>query len=111
MTLVSGVCDMQLYRKKKVEIFVEAACVPRIIDMIETVGATGYTVLPKVSGKGNRGVRNDGHLTDVFRNICIIVIAAEDIARRIVAESQPLLENYAGIVAMSDVEVVRDDHF
>ncbi len=38
-------------------------------------------------------------------------IAAEDIARRVVAESQPLLENYAGIVAMSDVEVVRDEHF
>jgi hypothetical protein len=39
------------------------------------------------------------------------VIAAEEIAHRIVDESQPLLQNYAGIVAVSDVEVVRDEHF
>ena len=102
---------MQLHRKKKVEIVVEAACAPRIIDMIESVGATGYTVLRKVSGKGNRGVRNDAHLTDVFQNVMIVVIAADDVARRIITESQPLLENYAGIVSMSDVEVVRDEHF
>ena len=102
---------MQLYRKKRVEIFVEAARAPVIIEMIEAAGARGYTVVPKVSGMGNRGMRDGGHLSGVFRNVLIIVIAAEEIAQRIVTESQPLLENYAGIVAVSDVEVVRDEHF
>ena len=102
---------MQLYRKKKIEIVVEAACAPAIIAMIEAAGATGYTTIPNVSGKGNRGVRDDAHVSDVFSNVLIIVIAAEEIAHRIVDESQPLLQNYAGIVAVSDVEVVRDDHF
>jgi PII-like signaling protein len=102
---------MQLHQKKRIEIVVEASCAPAILEMIEATGAKGYTLLHDVSGKGNRGVRDDSHLTDIFRNVLIIVIAAEEIAHEIVSKSQPLLDNYAGIVTMSDVDVVRDEHF
>lgn len=87
---------VQLYRKKRIDIVVEAARARAIIEMIEAVGAKGYTILPDVSGRGNRGVRDEGHLSGVFRNMLIVVIAAEEIANRIVEQSQPLLENYAG---------------
>ena len=102
---------MQLYRKKRVELVVETARAKAIIEMIDAAGAKGYTVLQDVAGKGNRDIRDEAHLTGLFSNTLIIVIAAEDVARRIVERSQPLLENYAGIVALSDVEVVRDEHF
>jgi len=102
---------MRLYRKKRIEIIVEAARARAIIEMIEAVGAKGYTVVPSVSGKGNRGIRDEAHLSDVFRNVMIIVVAAEEIVHRIVEQSQPLLEDYAGIVVVSDVEVIRDEHF
>lgn len=102
---------VQLYRKKKIEIVVEAARARAVIEMIEEAGAKGYTVVPDVSGKGNRGIRDEAHLSDVFRNMLIIVIAAEEIASRIVEQSQALLENYAGIVVVSDVEIVRNEHF
>ena len=100
-----------LYRKKRVEFIVEASCAAAIIEMVEQEGAHGYSVLPQVSGKGNRGVRNDAHLSDVFRNVLIIVIASPEIVQRIVERSTALLENYAGIVVVSDVDVVRDEHF
>lgn len=102
---------MQLWPKKKVEIIVESPRVPAIIEMIEAAGATGYTVVHDVAGKGARGVRDDAVLTDVFRNTLIIVVAAEEIAGRIVERSQPLLEHYAGIVLVSDVQVIRNEHF
>jgi nitrogen regulatory protein PII len=102
---------MQLHPKKRIEIVVEASCAPKILEMIEATGAKGYTLLHEVSGKGHRGVRNDSHLTDVFRNVLIIVVAAESTALEIISKSQPLLENYAGIVTVSDVEVVRNEHF
>lgn len=102
---------LKLYRKKRVEIVVEAARGRAIIDMVETVGAKGYTIVPDVSGRGNRGIRGDAHLSDVFRNMLIIIIASEEVALEIVEKAQPLLENYAGIVVVSDVEVVRDEHF
>lgn len=102
---------MPLARKKKVEIVVEAPRAEALIEMIERMGAKGYTVVPGVSGKGHRGVRGEGELSDVFRNTLIVVIAAEPVAQRIVEASQSLLEDYAGIVVVSDVEVVRDEHF
>lgn len=101
----------QLWRKKKVEIVVEASRVPAITAMVERVGARGYTVIADVSGKGARGIRDDAHLSDVFRNMLIVVVASEEVVARIVDESQILLENYAGIVLVSDVEVVRNEHF
>ena len=101
----------QLWPKKKVEIIVEAARADAIIGMIEKAGAKGYTVVREVSGKGNRGVRGEAHLSDVFRNVLIIVIASEEIAAGIVERSQPLLEDYAGIVIVSEVHVVRNEHF
>ncbi|NJL08567.1 MAG: hypothetical protein HC900_10130 [Methylacidiphilales bacterium] len=102
---------VHLYRKKRIEIVVEAARAPAIIGMLEDAGAKGYTVVANVSGKGKRGIRDEAHLSDVFRNVLIIVIAADETASRIVERSQALLENYAGIVVVSDVDVVRDDHF
>ena len=81
---------LRFHRKKKVEIIVEAARARAIVEMIEAAGAKGYTVVPNVSGKGNRGVRDDGHLTDVFRNVQIVVIAAEAVARRIVEHHMEL---------------------
>lgn len=100
-----------LWPKKKIEIVVEAARARAIIGMIEQAGATGYTMVPEVSGKGARGIRDDAHLSDVFRNVLIIVIASEEIAARIVEASQPILEHYAGIVMVSDVAVIRNEHF
>lgn len=102
---------MKLYAKKKLEFVVEAACAPMIIDMLDKVGATGYTMVPNVSGKGVRGVRNDAHLSDVFSNVLIIVVTTKEIAMRAVDESQAVLEHYAGITTLSDVDVVRDEHF
>lgn len=102
---------VQLFRKKKIEIIVEAVRARAIIAMIEAAGAHGYSLVPGVSGKGNRGVRGDAHLADVFRNVLIIVIVAEELCSPIIEQTQVLLENYAGIVMVSDVEVVRDEHF
>lgn len=101
----------QLWPKKKVEIVVEAARAGAIIELAERAGAKGYTVVPNVNGKGARGIRDAADLSDVFRNVLIVVIASDEVTARIVDGVQPLLENYAGIVLVSDVEVVRNEHF
>ena len=102
---------MQMYPKKKIEIVVEAVQTKRMLEMIEASGGKGYTVVPDVSGKGNRGVRDEAHVSDVFRNVLIIVISSEEVAKRIIQNAQPLLENYAGIIYVSDAQVVRNEHF
>lgn len=100
-----------LYRKKKVEIVVEVARARRLLQAIEDVGAKGYTVIPHISGAGHQGERGAGDVLGVFGNVLIIVIATEAVALQVVERCQQLLENYAGIVYLSDVDVVRDAHF
>ncbi|MBC7136441.1 DUF190 domain-containing protein [Oceanibaculum nanhaiense] len=103
--------ELPTHRKKKVEIVVEVARAPRILRMLTEKGATGYTVVPNLGGKGRRGMRGGADVVQVFDNVMIIAVTTEEIARAILTESQSLLKDYVGIVYMSDVEVVRDEHF
>lgn len=100
-----------MWPKKRIEIIVETPRSRAVTDMLERVGAKGYTVITGVTGRGARGVRDDDHLTDVFRNTMILVVVGEELVETIVAETHRLLEHYAGIVLVSDVSVVRNDHF
>jgi nitrogen regulatory protein PII len=102
---------MHLSRKKKVEIVVEVARARQILQAIEEIGATGYTVIPHVSGMGHQGKRGGDDVLGVFHNVLILVITTEDVAMEVIERCQILLENYAGIVYLSDVEVVREAHF
>ncbi|ACI98663.1 P-II family nitrogen regulator [Rhodospirillum centenum] len=102
---------METHRRKRVEIVVERARAPTILGRIRELGATGYTLIPDVSGQGHRGMMGGGEVFDTYRTVMILVIAHEDLARTLLAEIHALLENYTGIVYLSDVEVVRADHF
>jgi len=102
---------METYKRRKVEIVVERPRAEAVIARVAALGATGYTLIPDVVGKGHHGLRGRGEVLDVFRNVLIIVITTEDIAEKILAESKSLLANYTGIVYASDVDVVRGEHF
>lgn len=102
---------MQTHAKKKVEIIVERVIHRRIIDAIEQAGATGYTVLPGLAGKGHQGERGAADVLGALDIVMIIVIAGDDTAGRIVDTAMALLKDHTGIVYLSDVAVVRADHF
>lgn len=102
---------METHRRKRVEIVVERARAPAILARIRELGATGYTLVPDVTGQGRRGMMGGGEVFDTYRSVLILVIAGEEIARDILAEVHAMLEDYTGIVYLSDVEVVRADHF
>lgn len=102
---------MKTYRKKKLEMVIESALLPRALEMLREEGATGWTVVPQVSGSGRHGARDEAHVSDVFRNVHVFAITGEATAQRILERSQELLEGFTGIVFLSDVEVLRDEHF
>lgn len=102
---------MTLYRKKKIEIVVDKSLQEEVAELVLRCGATGYTLIPEVSGQGSRGMRDSGDIFGVFGNAMFIVVVAPQIAERIVKETMALLEDQARMVLVSDVDVVRDDHF
>jgi len=92
---------------QKLEIVIEALELPRVLADIERAGASGYTVLPHVTGKGGRGVREDADLTDVFRSVLVTVVGSPAVITVIVEAVAPLLSTFAGILVVSEVQVLE----
>ena len=102
---------MQTHIRKKVEIIVERAQMRRVLELVDGLGATGYTVLPTIAGKGHHGLRTEEGVARVFDSVMIVAITTEPVARAILSEVGAAMRDYIGIVAVSDVEVARPEHF
>lgn len=103
---------MQMHPKKRLEIFIEAPLLGRIVDRLERAGATGYSVLPVIAGAGRDGAwSTDGQVSDATRPVAIVCIV--DAARLpVILESvYEVVSHQIGLIAVSDVEVVRSDRF
>lgn len=102
---------MKLVPRKKVEIVVDAIAEQDVVTLVERAGATGYTVVPNVGGRGHRGIRVGHDIFDPAPNVLVIVVCAEAIADRIVEDAMRLLERRAGILTVTDVGVARGELF
>ncbi|WP_373089633.1 P-II family nitrogen regulator [Zhongshania sp.] len=95
--------------KKLLTIVTEAALENILIKDIERLGAQGYTITD-ARGKGGRGVRNAAW--DANGNIRIEVVSDPAIASQIASHlKEQYYANYAMILFMSDVEVIRPEKF
>jgi len=100
------------HRAKKVSIVTEKLNEREIEEIVEAAGATGYTVF-EGSGKGSHGVKGRHHLVNDFALVKIEVIVgtlevAEAIAEQV---AERYFDDYAGIVYIDDVEVLRREKF
>lgn len=88
---------------KRVEIVIEP---DRVGAMIELVGkhATGYTLLTGAAGLGEHGYRE--------RDLVVLVtVVTEDHLDALIEALRPSLNERANIILVSEVSVVRPEHF
>ena len=84
----------------------------RVIAIIDESDAGGYTVLPALAGRGNDGQwHRDGLVGRVGSVVQIFVIIDEDRVDAVLEPLFALVSRQIGIVTVSDVQVVRPDHF
>ena len=100
------------YAKKRLDIFVEAPALQQVIDALTAAGVQGYTVLEATSGMGLAG---HWRLDDSFNNatnvlvvVCILDSAQVDKVVEVVFE---IVQRQIGVLTVSDVMVVRPEHF
>ena len=94
---------------KRVEIVIEEALVPRVRELLISLGATAFTLLPQARGQGDRGRRRGDDPTGTLTNAVIIVACDEvELAERIANAMQPLLTQSGGMCLISDAQWV--DH-
>jgi nitrogen regulatory protein PII len=92
---------------KRIEIVIEQRLLDRTIAALDGAGATGYTVVRGISGRGDRGRRGGDEVTDVFTN-CLIVVACDHAQLQALVESvRPLLTTSGGVCLISDALWLR----
>ena len=93
---------------KRLEIVIDAAHAPELLEVLQAAKVPGYTVLPDVHGMGDRGERTGEKITNVFGNSMVIVACEPETADRITERVRPLLRKLGGICLVSDAHWV--DH-
>ena len=73
-----GLTMVQTFPRKKLEIIVEAAILPRVEELLVRVGAKGYTVLEGAKGFGAQGVWSDDTLLHADRMLIVDAILTEE---------------------------------
>ncbi len=103
---------MKTYPKKRIEVMVEAPLMNRVIGILDDLDVSGYTVFPALAGKGNDGTwHRDGMVGRVGSVVQIVVILDEERIDTVLDPLFNLVTRQIGIVTVSDVAVVRPEHF
>ena len=100
---------MKLYNVKLLTITCEILAKENVIDILKNHEITGYTTY-EVDGNGARGVRGQGLKTE--KNVKVEVIMREEKLDGVVEEiSRTLFANFAVVLYVSDIGVVRMEKF
>jgi len=91
---------------KKVEIICDTVEVKNVVEILEGIGVTGYTIIRDVVGKGGRGMRRGDDLTDVFKNSMILTVCDDKQIPEVVEAIRPVLKKFGGICLISDTHFV-----
>ena len=100
-----------MHNRKRIEIVVERVRAEDVTTLLDRLGATGWTVLPVLAGRGHQGVRLGGDLSGVLDNVVILCIASEAVTARVMEAREELLGARPAIVSITDCTVLRADHF
>lgn len=100
---------MITHKMKLITIITESVLEHNLVDDIERLGAHGYTVI-NARGKGQKGLRDAGWSGD--SNIRVEVVCDSAVIERIAEHvSKTYYKNYAIMLYVSDVQVLRPEKF
>lgn len=100
---------MLTYDMKLITIITESVLEHTLEADIERLGGRGYTITD-ARGKGHRGTRDAGWSGD--SNICIEVVGKAEIIDSIAGYlSETYYEDYAMMIYLSDVQILRKKKF
>lgn len=103
---------MKTYAKKRIDIMVESPLMAKVVGLLDAQGVTGYTILPALGGRGKDGSwHRDGLVGRAGSLVMIFCILDESRIDAVLDPLFKLVSHQIGIVTVSDVQVIRPDHF
>ncbi len=101
-----------LTKMTKVEVVVSGHDAPAVRELIDSVGATGYTSLSGVSGLGHHGYHQGRLLFNQQATLELIITVVPDTrVEALLAGLRPLLDSTSGVLFVTDTYVSRPDYF
>jgi nitrogen regulatory protein PII len=101
-----------LTKMTKIEVVVSGSDAHAVRELIQSVGATGYTSLSGVSGLGHNGYHQGRLLFNQQATLeLIITVVPEDKAEPLLAGLRPLLDASSGVMFVTETFVSRPDYF
>lgn len=91
-------------RVQKVEIITNTLELGKVLDILEKVGVSGYTLIKDVTGKGDRGQVLDDLETEALTNGYVLSVCTEDQEHQLVEAIRPILKKYGGVCLVSDAK-------
>jgi nitrogen regulatory protein PII len=97
---------------KEIKIVVQGDQLKFVTDLLDRTGATGYTIINNVSGKGHHGY-HEGHLlfNDMSSQVVVFTVVPEAKVEPILAGLGPLFNRHSGAMFVTDVAVSRRERF
>ena len=100
---------MDFYKEKLLTIITESEIEEHLLQDIDRLGAKGYTI-SSAKGKGEKGVRNA--VWSANSNVKIEIVCDNNVCEKIIEFlKENYLKNYAMILFVSDVNVLRPKKF
>ncbi len=96
----------------KIEVVVAGGDAPAVRELIQSVGATGFTSLSGVSGLGHNGYHQGRLLFNQQAALeLLITVVPEDKVDALLAGLRPLLDASSGVMFVTETYVSRPDYF
>ena len=103
---------MKTYPKKRIAIVIEQPALNRVLDKLDSLAVSGYTVYPVIAGRGREGSwRADGMVSDFGRMVSVVCVCDPSKVEAIVEPIFQIVSRQVGIITIQDCEVIRSEHF
>ena len=103
---------MDTHRKVRIEVIIESPLENRLIEVLDKLSVKGYTLIPAIAGRGHDGTwRREGLVGGAGHMIVMLCIVDPSRSKEIVTQLYELVGNQIGIINVSEVNVIRGEHF
>ena len=101
---------MNLVNRKRLDIFIEAHALGHVEAMLGKSGSKGWSVFQGVEGSGAHGAWRQTGIGE--SSACLVIaIGSESVCEAALEWLADYFKTYPGVVAVSDVSVMRGDRF
>ena len=103
---------LTLHPIKEIRIIIQGEYVKFATDLLDSVQATGYTIIHNISGKGHHGFHTAHPMFNEMESLVMLMtVVPKEKVEPILAGLKPIFDRYTGVMFVSDVAVSRVEYF